>query len=231
MAEPVEKSTEAVRERVHQRFGETVWLDSRLALYAEKGNWLAVSDLHFGYEISRRARGGLWPVWGADSLAERLGQLLRDYQPETLILNGDVIDSKAAARLVGEQWLASLAQKGGFKNLVLVRGNHDRGGVLRKFDWVNFFETGEFLFHHGHEPMPARRMEGKIELTGHLHPARRFSDGAGLAMKLPVLVQETSRWVLPAFSPWAGGVHLETGALDPETKLWACGPRRIFRIL
>jgi metallophosphoesterase superfamily enzyme len=36
---------------------ESVLLDSRLALFHERENWLAIADLHFGFELSQRA----WP--------------------------------------------------------------------------------------------------------------------------------------------------------------------------
>ncbi len=41
-----------------------VLLDGRLALFHEVERWLAVADLHFGYELSQRAAGRLMPLWG-----------------------------------------------------------------------------------------------------------------------------------------------------------------------
>ena len=46
-----------------------VLLDGRLALFHEREKWLAIADLHFGYELSRRAAGWLIPFWGMDSIA------------------------------------------------------------------------------------------------------------------------------------------------------------------
>jgi metallophosphoesterase superfamily enzyme len=58
-----------------------VVLDGRLALFHKRQRWLAVADLHFGYELSQRAAGRLTPMWGMQSVEERLVELLRDYRP------------------------------------------------------------------------------------------------------------------------------------------------------
>ena len=77
---------------------ESVLLDSRLALFHEQENWLAIADLHFGFELSQRAAGCLVPLWGMESIETRLSQLLRDYHPATLILLGDLVHDKNGAR-------------------------------------------------------------------------------------------------------------------------------------
>ena len=57
-----------------------VLLDGRLALFHEREKWLAMADLHFGYELSQRAAGWLIPFWGMDSITDRLLELLADYR-------------------------------------------------------------------------------------------------------------------------------------------------------
>src|SRR5207253_7065164 len=76
---------------------ESVLLDSRLALFHEQENWLAVADLHFGFELSQRAAGRLVPFWGMESIETRLRELLCDYRPATLILLGDLVHDGSAA--------------------------------------------------------------------------------------------------------------------------------------
>ena len=58
---------------------DEILLDGRLALFHRIERWLAVADLHFGYELSQRAAGRLLPLWGMRSMEERLGQLLDEY--------------------------------------------------------------------------------------------------------------------------------------------------------
>ena len=72
-----------------------VILDGRLALFHEEQRWLAVADLHFGYELSQRAAGHLFPLWGMQAIAERLDSLVSQYHPRRLILLGDLVQGKA----------------------------------------------------------------------------------------------------------------------------------------
>ena len=51
---------------------DEILLDGRLALFHQRERWLAVADLHFGYELSQRAAGRLVPLWGMASVSERL---------------------------------------------------------------------------------------------------------------------------------------------------------------
>ncbi|MEM1441236.1 MAG: metallophosphoesterase, partial [Verrucomicrobiota bacterium] len=178
MIDPAEKSTEGSTVACAEVV-PGVFLDSRLALFHEEEKWLALSDLHFGYEVSRRVDGGLWPLWGMDSIRDRLRALVETWKPESLILVGDIVDSHAAPREALE-WLSEIHEL--CPKLILVEGNHDRGQVKRHFPFVPSHLEGSHFFHHGHED---REVAASIEITGHLHPSTRFSDGAGTSLKLP----------------------------------------------
>ena len=60
---------------------DEILLDGRLALFHQRERWLAVADLHFGYELSQRAAGWLVPMWGMESISERLLRLVDEYRP------------------------------------------------------------------------------------------------------------------------------------------------------
>ncbi|PZR76103.1 MAG: hypothetical protein DLM73_03515 [Chthoniobacterales bacterium] len=64
---------------------DEVLLDGRLALFHQRERWLAVADLHFGYELSQRAAGRLVPMWGMASIAERLMRLVAECRPTRLL--------------------------------------------------------------------------------------------------------------------------------------------------
>lgn len=209
--------------------GEGLVLDGRLALVDPVARWLAVSDLHFGYEANRRREGGLWPMWGMETIASRLEGLVRDWQPDTLILVGDVVDGSAApdeaiAWLTGVQSLAP--------RLILIEGNHDRGPIRLKFDWVESWLAGDVLFEHGH--LPCASPEYRRRVRGHLHPSVNFNDGSGTRLRLPSLVVERSAGAceifLPAFSPWAGGTRYH-GTEGNIIRQWACSPQRVFEVI
>ncbi len=236
MIDPNEKSTEGSASS-HPKPGSAevfpdVLLDGRLAIFHQKEKWMAASDLHFGYEVSRRIAGGLWPLWGMQTIQDRLASLIEDWAPERLILVGDIVDS-AAAPQESIEWLESITELG--PELILVKGNHDRGSVRRRFSFVETHEEGEFFFHHGHVNREAPEST-RIEITGHIHPSVRFRDGAGTSLKLPTLTRERNpanqreNWVLPAFSPWAGGHPAQPQDKSHVFRRWACGGHRVFEV-
>jgi uncharacterized protein len=196
-----------------------VLLDGRLALFHETERWLAVADLHFGYELSQRAAGRLMPLWGMTSIEERLVELLVEYRPQRLIIVGDLVhDQTSSAPAQG--LLARLREH---CEVVALAGNHDRH-VARAIEFAPRWETPDFVFQHGHcEPEETER----ICIIGHHHPAASIGDGAGLRLKFPALVQQVRRWILPAFSPWAGG---STWPDDGASRIWLCTPLRVLRV-
>lgn len=233
MIDPKEKSTglsPLLSGAAIAGIGDGLVLDGRLALVDPVARWLAVSDLHFGYEANRRREGGLWPMWGMETIASRLESLVRDWQPETLILVGDVVDGSAAP----DEAIAWLKGVRDFApRLVLIEGNHDRGPIRREFDWVASWQAGDVWFEHGHLPRAAR--DHRRRVSGHLHPSVNFNDGSGTRLRLPSLVVETSgagacEIFLPAFSPWAGGMRY-TGTAGYTIRQWACSPQRVFEVI
>src|ERR1043166_2385063 len=70
---------------------DEIILDGRLALFHKTERWLAVADLHFGYELSQRAAGRLVPMWGMATIADRLTELVDEYRPRQLIVLGDLV--------------------------------------------------------------------------------------------------------------------------------------------
>jgi len=198
---------------------DEILLDGRLALFHQRERWLAVADLHFGYELSQRAAGWLVPLWGMTSIAERLLQLIGEYHPTRLIVLGDLVHDQTAAA----EALELLRRIRKVCEPIVVAGNHDRK-LRGAIEMVESWETGQFHFHHGHclvEP------GGRIQIIGHHHPAETITDGAGLRLKCPAFVQQASCWIMPAFSPWAGGTKW-TGE-NPD-RIWLCTPERVFRL-
>jgi DNA ligase-associated metallophosphoesterase len=205
---------------LHQTLvAEAVVLDGRLALFHNRQRWLAVADLHFGYEISQRAAGRLMPMWGMKSVEKRISELLHDYRPDRLIILGDLVHDRAAAA----EARALVDQLGEICEVIVLAGNHDRqlGGFV---DLRDSWQTDGFHFHHGH---CAAETPGRTQIIGHHHPAGTVRDGAGLRLKLPAFVQQGSCWIMPAFSPWAAGASWEPEA---GSRMWLCTPQRILQL-
>lgn len=198
-----------------------VLLDGRLALFHEKENWLALADLHFGFELSQRAAGNLFPFWGMQTIEQRLHELLEEYEPQRLLLLGDLVHDRAAAAELS-RFVAALRER---CEVILIAGNHDRQLRKAHVDLVQSWQSDSFLFHHGDCPNESREC---IQIIGHHHPAGVVSDGAGLRLKLPAFVQQENCWIMPAFSPWSGGVIWPND--DDQTRVWLCSPERILEI-
>jgi DNA ligase-associated metallophosphoesterase len=196
---------------------KNVLLDGRLALFHEREKWLAVADLHFGYELSQRAAGNLYPLWGMDASDARLIALLQDYEPERLIILGDLVHDRAAS----DEAQALLKRARKLCEVIVIAGNHDRQ-LGKKFEFVDSWQTRRFYFHHGH---CAVEPSARIQIVGHHHPAGTISDGAGLHLKLPAFVKQQKCWIMPAFSPWASGTPWIS---NDESKIWLCSPHRVL---
>jgi uncharacterized protein len=203
-----------------------VMLDARRALVHMEMGWMAVADIHFGYEVRRRRAGALLPEWGMSQCEAALLELLHDHQPTRLILVGDVMDGGASAvetRALLERLEAEVP-------LICVEGNHDRAGRRGGRAFVKSHQEDEFLFEHGHLPLSAH---AGVIITGHEHPSVKMRDGAGLGLRLPAFIQErtssqTQRWILPAFSPWAAGSSYESS--HERLGTWVCAPKRVWPV-
>src|SRR5881394_2616921 len=99
-----------------------ILLDGRLALFHRTERWLAVADLHFGYELSQRAAGRLLPMWGMSTIEERSRALIADYEPRHVVIVGDVVHDRAATDEAREL----IARLGALCELIVLAGNHDR---------------------------------------------------------------------------------------------------------
>jgi len=192
-------------------------LDGRLALFHKREKWLAIADLHFGYELSQRAAGRLIPMWGMETAADRLLQLLNDYEPRRLVILGDLVHDRTAARPAREL----LTKLNTFCETIVISGNHDRG-VQSEIEMLPALKIGRFHFHHGH---CAQRPTNATQIIGHHHPAGVLRDGAGLRLKCPAFVQQERCWIMPAFSPWAAGANWPP---DPQSRVWLCTPQRVL---
>ncbi|MDQ6860352.1 MAG: metallophosphoesterase [Verrucomicrobiota bacterium] len=197
----------------------SVLLDGRLALFHQRQRWLAVADLHFGYELSQRAAGRLVPMWGMTTVEARLRALIHDYRPRQLVIVGDVVHDRAAA----DDARALIGRLAEFCEPVVLAGNHDRK-VATTLGLRDSWQSEGFYFHHGHCESNAG---DAIQIIGHHHPTGTVHDGAGLRLKLPAFVQNGNCWILPAFSPWAAGAAWKAEA---ESRIWLCTPQRILRL-
>ena len=193
-------------------------LSAERSLYFVQERTLVVADIHWGYADSHRRVGNLLPMWGNEELDRRLCRLLDHYRPARMIWLGDSLHAPAAAP-IAEKFLEGISSS---IEVIVLTGNHDRSWSRAD---GHEYRLGGCLFHHGDramEPQP-----GTIEIVGHLHPALSWSDGAGLRLKVPALVEGPARVILPSFSDWSAGATWN-GRLEAGEQLWLISARKIW---
>ena len=82
----------------------------------QKIQYLIISDIHLSSPVSR---------------SDKAIEILEKYEPDTLIINGDLIDSENLTRLKKHDWsfLSKIRKLTKRHRVVVVKGNHD-GGIL-----------------------------------------------------------------------------------------------------
>jgi metallophosphoesterase superfamily enzyme len=193
-------------------------LSSERSLYLAPERTLVVADIHWGYAEAHRRAGNLLPLWGDEALAFRLRRLLDHYRPARMIWLGDSLHTREGAPLA-ENFLADLSR--GIEVIILA-GNHDR--QWKRAD-AHEYHLGDCFFHHGDRSREVP--PGRIEIMGHIHPALSWSDGAGLRLKVPALVEGPRRVILPSFSDWSSGAAWNDRLAEGE-RLWLVSPRKIW---
>ena len=221
-------------------------LDARRSVFLPSDGILAIADLHLGYSWVQRRRGALMPVTMPETTASRVATLVEDYRPRHLVILGDLVHQ--ATRQAGvEEALQQLASAIPTDVIWTVcTGNHDRnlGTLLDRLNrpsrLLPHWDAGGCRLQHGDvetQDGSSERfvLEGSrlFHVIGHEHPALRLGDGVATEAKVPCFLIGGDVLVVPAFSDWAAGCDIQSGAfLGPVARrtafhaAYACmGPR------
>lgn len=198
-----------------------LWLDADRAVWLAETRTLAVADLHLGYAWAHRAAGQLLPVSAHEDTTERLFHLVDRYQPEEVVVLGDVVHraTNLPALHAELRWLALAI--GDRARLRLIGGNHDRqlaetlaaAGI--GLEIAEFIEAGPHILLHGDSDEATARVRTASQTTrggrvimGHEHPAIVLTDGIASRAKCPCFLAGPGLLIVPAFSPWAAGTEI-----------------------
>ncbi len=145
---------------------------------------LAVGDLHVGYEHAMRESGFLVPESQISEIISDLEKTINEIRNKRLNLK-KIVFLGDLKHYFGYEWkermyfmkiLEFLRQKLEDKDIILIKGNHD------KFDFAgkkmkNYYFSKGIMFFHGHMDFPQLREERvKTWVIGHLHPSVLLSD-------------------------------------------------------
>lgn len=182
--------------------GERLLLDPLGAVVWPAVGLLAVADLHFEKGSACAVQGSLVPPWDTRITLDRLGLLMRRWQPRTVVALGDSFhDDRGAARMAAGD-AARLRLLTEAAEFVWVLGNHDPSppAGLRGVA-ADALTLGPMVFRH----QALRGADG--ELCGHHHPKASVVTRAGTVTR-PCFVADAHRVMLPSLGAYTGGLDV-----------------------
>lgn len=200
------------------------WAHASGALWLPAASALLIADLHLGYGWAQRRRGELGPV-ADEAIAGRLGTLLDELAPRTLVFLGDFVHAPSPAAEERQAIAKVLALVAARAEVVIVRGNHDRKfardfGCPVREEW----RSEGILAVHGDRLPP---IETEHLILGHFHPVLSLRDAGGAKRRLPVFAFTRQTTILPAFSAFAAGADLKSHWTPQLAAAIGQGPVRV----
>ncbi len=178
------------------------------AAYLEDISAVVISDIHMGYEDVLAKNGIFLPRVQAKIIYETVEQIIDKYEPEKLIINGDL--KHEFSHNTPQEWsdVAELLKVIGRRSKpIVVKGNHDNfiANIASKLDIkvYDIYREGKYTFHHGHKEFNWK----DIAIIGNEHPAIGLRDSVDSVIKLPCFLyfKKEGLIVIPALSIYAGG--------------------------
>ncbi len=180
--------------------GEPFYLLLQKALYRPQQQQLILSDVHLGKATHFRKQGIALPSESHLNDIDRLHYLIDTWQPETVLLLGDLFHSTYNKEWL---WFKSLLLHYPETDFILVEGNHDllpeEAYALSNLKKVDLLEDSALLFSHAplHHPV-------KLNICGHIHPGIRLTGIARQSITLPCFYYDENKLILPAFGKLTG---------------------------
>lgn len=183
--------------------GELV-LSAWKTVYSPQHRALFVADVHLGKAHTFRQLGVPVPQGTTGSNLQRLSQAIAHFQPEQLVVLGDLLHSRHALNDALNQQVLAWADEHTALRKVLVRGNHDdKAGDPPKpwgFEVVDEpFALGQLALCH----YPQSRA-GQFVLAGHQHPACIIRGAGRSRVRLPCFHVQQGGITLPSFGQFTG---------------------------
>ncbi|MCS7124252.1 MAG: metallophosphoesterase [Candidatus Bathyarchaeota archaeon] len=156
---------------------------------------LVVADLHIGWEIALSEKGIHVPTQ-ALKLLEKLKNLIKTYNPDKLLILGDVKHTVATAELGEWQDVPEFFNelKKYVNEVQIIRGNHDGNLDPLLPEGIKILPSSGVVidgagFFHGHRWPPPAILKCKTLVMGHVHPVIVLRDPAGFRITRQVWVK------------------------------------------
>jgi len=207
------------------QFGnEKLTLTNQRVIYWRRLNTLILSDLHLGKAAHFRKNGIPLPAEISQQDLYRLEQLLTHYQPQELIIVGDLIHAGENSEV---SLFRLLTNKFINTKVTLIKGNHDRIS-LKNFNNMGISEVHEsHVVDHITFSHQCLHGKGIYCISGHLHPGVNIMLPAKKVVRFPCFVVYKNDIILPAFSRFTG---LDTKSLTGKPDCFALYEEGIFKV-
>lgn len=187
--------------------GVTVTNDRCLIL--KEGPTAVVGDLHLGYESALESEGMFIPRINTESVRESLNKIIDDYEPQRIVLLGDVKHDFSRSKYSAREEVRSIVKLvSDAAETVVIKGNHDNylQNILADLgvNALDYCDVMGYRLEHGHVDSGHRPV-----IIGHEHPSVRIRGEPGGSVKLQCyVVAKEGVIVIPPFSPLASGNDL-----------------------
>jgi hypothetical protein len=206
--------------------GRRVLLLPEKALFCPENGTLYIADLHLGKDSTFAAHAIPLPQGTTGSDLSRLQSALTRMNARRLVILGDLLHAR---RGINEALIASVADwRDRHRNveMLLVRGNHDRGAVPMAWDIrVREAPVRDDPFRLVHDPADSD-FRGAF-LAGHLHPAVTITGKGRQQITLPCFWFRAQMAVLPAFGGFTGYRSIDRAE---GGTFFAVTPERVFEV-
>jgi uncharacterized protein len=189
--------------------GETIVLLPERALLWERTETLILADAHLGKAAAFRAAALPLPGGTTRETLGRLSAALEGTEARRLVLLGDFFHARSGRAARTLDAISAWRERHAALEVLLVRGNHDRGAGDPPPEWhfecvEEPFSDPPFAFRHFPPEEPGSPGEG-YALAGHVHPVVALGGGGRWSETLPCFLFGETGGILPAFGAFTGG--------------------------
>lgn len=179
-------------------------------LVFDREHVVVIGDLHLGYEKALEDDGIYIPRMNTDSIRDSLNRIICKYEPETIVLLGDIKHDFKRAKYEGKEEIRGIIELIlGAADVVVVKGNHDNylQNIVSEFglNAVDHVDIGGYRLEHGHEDSGVRPV-----IIGHEHPSVRIPGAlcGGMKVQCFLYARKDGVIVIPPFSFLSSGNDL-----------------------
>ena len=184
------------------------WQDTLLemlpsrTLFLPKTKELLICDIHLGKAEYFQQNGIPLTNNSDENNLARIKKIVKKYNPEKLVILGDLFHSKYAIDKNLQKKVEDLPEL--LKTKVeLVLGNHDQGCDIKNLKILNIRKTKNIIF--SHEPVNSENNK-TLNICGHYHPKLYLKNkGDKLSFRCFAMDMKKNTLYMPAFGDLTGG--------------------------